>query len=83
MENATETPPSPLASFVRLARDPARGRAPAFAWHTFERDPVTWSYARTYRAAAAAAAKLWRAVRARGEEPPRLSPLQTLSLIHI
>ena len=77
MENATETPPSPLASFVRLARDPARGRAPAFAWHTFERDPVTWSYARTYRAAAAAAAKLWRAVRARGEEPPRLSPLQT------
>ena len=72
-----ETPPSPLALFVRLARDPAGSRAPAFAWHSFERDPVTWSYARTYRAAAAAAAKVSNVVRARGAPPPKVSPLQT------
>ena len=72
-----QTPPSPLASFVRLARDPVAGQAPAFAWHSFERDPVTWSYARTYRAAAAAAAKVSQIVNARGSPPPRLSPLQT------
>jgi hypothetical protein len=72
-----ETPPSPLALFVRLALDPEKSRAPAFAWHSFERDPVTWSYARTYRAAAAAAAKVSNVVGARGAPPPKVSPLQT------
>ena len=74
-----ETPPSPLALFVRLALDPEKSRAPAFAWHSFERDPVTWSYARTYRAAAAAAAKVSNVVGARGaaRPPPKVSPLQT------
>ena len=75
--NAMETPPSPLALFVRLACDPAGAHTPAFAWHSFERDPVTWSYARTYRAAAAAASKVWKVVDARGDPPPRVSPLQT------
>ena len=74
---AMETPPSPLALFVRLACDPAGAHTPAFAWHSFERDPVTWSYARTYRAAAAAASKVWKVVDARGDPPPRVSPLQT------
>ena len=44
--NAMETPPSPLALFVRLACDPAGAHTPAFAWHSFERDPVTWSWSR-------------------------------------
>ena len=74
---AMETPPSPLALFVRLACDPAGAHTPAFAWHSFERDPVTWTYARTYRAAAAAASKVWKVVDARGDPPPRVSPLQT------
>ena len=74
---AMETPPSPLALFVRLACNPAGAHTPAFAWHSFERDPVTWSYARTYRAAAAAASKVWKVVDARGDPPPRVSPLQT------
>ena len=72
-----ETPPSPLALFVRRALDPEKSRAPAFAWHSFERDPVTWSYARTYRAAAAAAAKVSNVTGARGAPPPKVSPLQT------
>jgi len=84
---------SPLAQFVRRARDPARNRADALVWHSLgtssaDGDRQTrFSYARLYREAARASTRLWSLVMTPdpGREPPprtvspppKLTPLQT------